>query len=126
MGYPKGEKTMSEDKLRRSLMALVEPKDRGRAAGILTRLLNGRETPSGGSMHRLVYIAEYEGVAPRACASESSAKSACEEGLSAEEASQSWDWFADEDGWIRRQVDPDTNAPLGLLCGRVTKAYMEH
>lgn len=101
---------MIENKSRRTVMATTVP-------------------PQGGDrplrLHQTVYTAEYDGQSPRVMLTEEGAKAACEEWLQSEKELPVWDWVPDESGWEMRAVDPDTDAPLWPLGGRVTKTHLE-
>jgi hypothetical protein len=121
------EEEMDEEKLRRSLLGLVPQKSKGRAAGLLQRILLTREATQARVLNEGVYVSEYDGEPSRVHASVEAAQAACVEHLKAEPGGEPrWDWFADDFGWIMRYVDPETNWPGPLLSGRVTKTYVEN
>ncbi|AXH66384.1 hypothetical protein SEA_SATIS_235 [Streptomyces phage Satis] len=117
---------MDEEKLRRTLLGLVPQKSKGRAAGLLQRLLLAREGTQAKVLNEGVYVSEYDGQPSRVHTSAEAAQAACVEHLKAELGDEPrWDWFADDFGWVMRHVDPETNWPGPLLGGRVTKTYVE-
>lgn len=117
---------MDEEKLRRTLLGLVPQKSKGRAAGLLQRLLLAREGVQERVLNGGVFVSEYDGQPSRVHLSAEAAQAACVEHLRAELGDEPrWDWFADDWGWVMRHVDPETNWPGALLSGRVTKTYVE-
>jgi hypothetical protein len=119
------EEEMSEDGIRRALLGLIPQKHKGRAAGLLQRLLQHPRGSTQGVSEN-VYVSEYDGQPSRVHTSLEAAQGACVEHLKGEVGSEPrWDWFADDYGWIMRYVDPETNWPGPLLGGRVTKTCVE-
>jgi hypothetical protein len=114
------EEEMSPVRMHRALLKLVPTSHRGQAEKLLKGLLaadgNGRE----------VFVAEYDGQPASVHVSAEAAMGACARHLSAEPGPDiPWDWFEDEFGWVMRRIDLDTDKPLSLLAGKVTRTEVE-
>lgn len=113
---------------KRLLLGLVRDPDRPQATAILIQLLDahGRQERAVAAARRAaglpLFVSEYEGRAPTLRLTEQDAKDACEMDLKAEAVQPYWDWVEDEDGWIMREVNPDSGAAGRALGGRVTRS----
>lgn len=110
------EEEMSPVSLHRALLKLVPASQRGAADKLLRRLLAA--DAEGGE----VFVAEYDGKPATVHLTADSARHACARHLNEEPGPDiPWDWFEDEFGWVQRRVDMDTDKPLSLLGGKVTR-----
>lgn len=113
---------------KRLLLGLVRDPDRPQATAILIQLLDTRskQERAAEAARRAaglpLFVSEYEGRAPTLRLTEQDAKDACEMDLKAEAVQPRWGWVEDKDGWVMREVDPDSGAPGKALGGRVTRS----
>lgn len=118
----KDESEMDEGAARRALLNLIPEQSRARGARLLRTALATRHGVSDGP----VYVSEYDGYPSRVHLDATAAQGVCAELLRAEPGDEPrWDWFPDEDGWIMRYVNSDSDAPGPLLGGRVTRTEVE-
>lgn len=114
------EEEMSPVRMHRALLKLVPASHRSQAE----KLLKGLLAAEGSS--REVFVAEYDGQPASVHVTPEAAMGACARHLSAEPGPDiPWDWFEDEFGWVMRRVDLDTDKPLSLLAGKVTRTEVE-
>ena len=111
---------MSPVRMHRALLKLVPSSHRNQAERLLRGLLATDE------INREVFVAEYDGQPATVHVTPEAAMAACARLLSAEPGPDvPWDWFEDEYGWVMRRVDLDTDKPLSLLGGKVTRTEVE-
>lgn len=111
---------MSPVRMHRALLNLIPVSRRGYAEKLLRGLL------ASGEAAREVFVAEYDGEPASVHVSAEAAMAACARHLSAEPGTHvPWDWFEDEYGWVMRRIDLDTDKPLSLLGGKVTRTEVE-
>lgn len=114
------EEEMSLTSLRQALIKLVPAGQRAGAEKLLKRLLAAY------SKGCEVYVAEYDGKPASVHTSMSEAFAVCTRYLSDEPGpGVPWEWFEDEYGWVMRRLDLDTDRPLSLLSGKVTRTEIE-
>ncbi len=114
------EEEMSPVRMHRALLSLIPVSRRNQAEQLLRGLLAADESG------REVFVAEYDGQPASVHVSAEAAMSACARHLSAEPGPDvPWDWFEDEYGWVMRRIDLDTDKPLSLLGGKVTRTEVE-
>lgn len=114
------EEEMSPVRMHRALLKLVPVSHRSQAEKLLRGLLAADESG------REVFVAEYDGQPASVHVSAEAAMGACARHLSAEPGPDvPWDWFEDEYGWVMRRIDLDTDKPLSLLGGKVTRTEVE-
>lgn len=115
------EEEMSPASLHRAVLKLVPISQRGAAEKLLRRLLAAY------SQGCEVYVAEYDGKPASVHTSLAAAFDVCVRHLSNEPGDGvPWDWFEDEYGWVMRRLDLDTDKPLSLLGGKVTRTEVEN
>jgi hypothetical protein len=114
------EEEMSPARMHRALLKLVPVSHRGCAEKLLKGLLAAEGND------REVFVAEYDGQPASVHLSAETAMAACARLLAAELGPPiSWDWFEDDCGWVMRRIDLDTDKPLSLLGGKVTRTGVE-
>lgn len=114
------------------LLSMVKDPMRPQARDLLVRLLDltGQQARSDEVARHAagltVFIAEYEGCAPRLRMTLEAAQRACEAQLRADvDWPPCWAWAEDGDGWVMRRTDPLSGACGPVLGGRVTLGSVE-